>query len=425
MEITEGSHVPKINLDVRERQTLKVKPGLSHFARKDDVEGCKKSIQKLLTFAGDFVRDPSSTPLLLKATAGLRAVPIEKAGAILGAIRSIFKTSSYKFEDQWVDIIKGKEEAGLAWVAANYLRGTFDSGKEHDSVGVIEMGGGSTQVSFEIDKTVNVADNDNFQFTTGLGKTYHLYAHSYLGFGLQYAQKALREKISGVQDPCYPQGYFRVHGREVVNGTGSSTSCGEKIKALLMTAENAPGRYKQEVPIQGPVLATENFFYIRKDLGLPKLEDVEPTPAESSATCSKPLVASAEKVDEMKGGSADPGKPDTCFALSYQLELLSALGAPAAGKVEVKVKHQLKGADIDWALGASLVHVLANPTQNSTEGGAGFIDMMRLTQLVMIVALAALLGLWGRRRFCMSLQASPATSISEPTKYGARSDPLE
>ena len=29
--------------------------------------------------------------------------------------------------EDWVDIIKGKEEAGLAWIAANYLHGTFVS----------------------------------------------------------------------------------------------------------------------------------------------------------------------------------------------------------------------------------------------------------------------------------------------------------
>lgn len=34
------------------------------------------------------------------------------------------------FDQDWVDIIKGKEEAGLAWIAANYLQGTFQARSE-------------------------------------------------------------------------------------------------------------------------------------------------------------------------------------------------------------------------------------------------------------------------------------------------------
>jgi len=33
----------------------------------------------------------------------------------------------FEATEDWVDIIKGKEEAGLAWIAANYLHGTFVS----------------------------------------------------------------------------------------------------------------------------------------------------------------------------------------------------------------------------------------------------------------------------------------------------------
>lgn len=43
---------------------------------------------------------------------------------------------------------QGKEEAGLAWIAANYLHGTFgEESSSSPSLGIIEMGGGSTQAT--------------------------------------------------------------------------------------------------------------------------------------------------------------------------------------------------------------------------------------------------------------------------------------
>merc|ERR1711964_581223 len=95
---------------------------------------------------------PLFDPALLKATAGLRAVQhVEKAEAILQRVRETLAKSGYRFEMSWADIIKGKEEAGLAWVAANYLQGNFVApSSSASSLGIIEMGGGSTQVTFEV-----------------------------------------------------------------------------------------------------------------------------------------------------------------------------------------------------------------------------------------------------------------------------------
>jgi Golgi nucleoside diphosphatase len=152
--------VPKIDLAVRDRQTKKIKPGLSSFAEKDDLLGAQQNIEQLLLFANEWVPADrrATTPALLKATAGLRAVkPAEKADAVLDRVRETLKKSEYLFKEEWADIIKGKEEAGLAWVAANYLQGSFEVPSAAakallpSSLGIIEMGGGSTQVCFESD----------------------------------------------------------------------------------------------------------------------------------------------------------------------------------------------------------------------------------------------------------------------------------
>ena len=139
----------------------------------------------------------ASTPVLVKATAGLRAVDPEKAELVLARVRDVLRASEYMSHDQWVGIIPGKEEGGLAWVAANYLQGTFalkgGADVPAESVGIIEMGGGSTQVTFEVGEGPALEESDSFVFTTAQGRSHRLYAHSYLGYGQDYAQNHLRE----------------------------------------------------------------------------------------------------------------------------------------------------------------------------------------------------------------------------------------
>lgn len=52
-------------------------------------------------------------------------------------------------DDSQVQIISGKEEAVNAWIAANYMEKNFNGiENEHKTKGIIDLGGGSTQVIF-------------------------------------------------------------------------------------------------------------------------------------------------------------------------------------------------------------------------------------------------------------------------------------
>jgi Golgi nucleoside diphosphatase len=227
--------LPVVDLTAREKQTLKVKPGLSALAKTKDREGTVRAMKELLDFVNRFVpvSKRPATPLLLKATAGLRAVPADDSELVLSAVRDVFRKSDYKFVSEWAGIIPGNEEGGLSWVAANYLQGTFDAkatGRQdvHDSksdsgsVGVIELGGGSIQVTAQIDAVRNIRPNDKFEFFIPGGRQYHVYAHSYMNYGQDYVQKTLvdsgkygSKRLEGSSpaapqgDPCYPTGYSR------------------------------------------------------------------------------------------------------------------------------------------------------------------------------------------------------------------------
>mmetsp|Transcript_111298 Transcript_111298/g.315065 ORF Transcript_111298/g.315065 Transcript_111298/m.315065 type:complete len:471 (+) Transcript_111298:30-1442(+) len=358
-----GSHVPKIDMSVRAAQTLKIKPGLSAFAKSRDLEGVGKNIEGLLQFADKFVPTElrRTTPAILKATAGLRAVPADAAEAVLGRVRETLARSSYQFEDSWAGIMPGLEEGGLAWVAANYLAGTFDVSRNgtttDSSVGVIELGGGSVQVSFEVGPKAEVPPGDRYIFTTALGRKYSVYAHSYMRYGQDYAQAELQKRLPGGQDPCYPAGYKRPGE---IAGSGDAAACQAHIQNhLLEPHPEAPGKLPGAPQISGSFVATENFFHVRSRLQLPMLASLEAMETAANATCASAFVPTEFELKKMEDGSSDPLQPAECFGLSYHIALLKALRAFTTEGVRLEITKQLAGSDIDWAIGAAVMHVLS------------------------------------------------------------------
>uniref|UniRef100_A0A674J6Y4 nucleoside diphosphate phosphatase n=1 Tax=Terrapene triunguis TaxID=2587831 RepID=A0A674J6Y4_9SAUR len=116
-----------------------VKPGLSAYV--DQPEKGAETVKGLLKMAKEAV--PRShwkeTPVVLKATAGLRLLPEPKAQALLSEVREVFEESPFLVPNNSVSIMDGSSEGG-SW----------------------EGGSG----------------------------TYKLYTHSYLGFGLKAARLA-------------------------------------------------------------------------------------------------------------------------------------------------------------------------------------------------------------------------------------------
>jgi len=417
-------HVPRVDLTVRSKQALKVKPGLSSFAERGDLEGTERNIRELLSFADQFVAKAkrASTPVMLKATAGLRAVTPEQASAVLERVRATLLASGYRFRKEWADIIQGKEEGGLAWVAANFLQGTFGTtagGAQAQSVGVIEMGGGSTQVTFEIDTGDMVAVSDDFVFETALGRQYRLYAHSYLGYGQDHARDRLKALVpSGeLYDPCYPHGYLRqgpAGSSSSIHGSGDFAHCKANIATNLMSSsDDAPGIYRDELPLKaGNFIATENFFYTQADLSLG---------LEGSALTSAALEAAAGTACS-KTVQAEDKVAQACFALSFQAELLRALKASERGAA-VKIAHQVGGGDVAWALGAALVHFLKG---HSSSGGDSFdgtsFTSLLLAGLAMLLAGLGVVHVTGRT--CTKQTFFEATGIP-PYKIGVSTCPVE
>ncbi|XP_022906356.2 ectonucleoside triphosphate diphosphohydrolase 5 isoform X1 [Onthophagus taurus] len=163
------------------------KPGLSFFADKPE-EGAA-SIASLIEKAKKEIPQQywSSTPLILKATAGLRLLPEDKADGLLNAVRKLFKETPFITNDESVAIMDGVDEGIFSWFTVNFLLDKFYDPKT--TVAALDLGGGSTQVTFYPATPSSLAAKEYIHDALTPAGTLPVYTHSYLGLGLMAARK--------------------------------------------------------------------------------------------------------------------------------------------------------------------------------------------------------------------------------------------
>uniref|UniRef100_A0A674AJG7 nucleoside diphosphate phosphatase n=1 Tax=Salmo trutta TaxID=8032 RepID=A0A674AJG7_SALTR len=155
-----------------------IKPGLSAYADTPEMGGY--TVRQLLKVAKKTVPrlEWKRTPLVLKATAGLRLLPSEKAQALLEQVQDVFDESPFFVPDDSVSIMNGTNEGILAWVTVNFLTGHLYA-ETRKTVGILDLGGGSTQITFlpKSKKTIGSSPDDYIARIDMLNSTYELYTH--------------------------------------------------------------------------------------------------------------------------------------------------------------------------------------------------------------------------------------------------------
>ncbi|XP_063457005.1 ectonucleoside triphosphate diphosphohydrolase 6 isoform X14 [Pan paniscus] len=261
-------HVFQFTRPPRETPTLThetfkaLKPGLSAYA--DDVEKSAQGIQELLDVAKqdipfDFWK---ATPLVLKATAGLRLLPGEKAQKLLQKVKEVFKASPFLVGDDCVSIMNGTDEGVSAWITINFLTGSLKT-PGGSSVGMLDLGGGSTQIAFlpRVEGTLQASPPGYLTALRMFNRTYKLYSYSYLGLGLMSARLAILGGVEGqpakdgkeLVSPCLSPSFkgewehaevtYRVSGQKADAEKGGSLVVGDfeiAAKYVCRTLETQP-----------------------------------------------------------------------------------------------------------------------------------------------------------------------------------------
>lgn len=200
-----------------------------------------------------------------------------------------YLTDHYSPKLVWADryprVVSGNEEGVFGWAAVNHMLGHLGNGNIEDTVGTLDMGGSSTQITFVASEPKDIPDGYKFVLPFK-DKVYSLYTHSFSGYGYNDARKNLlleSEQVTGATgmtggptittliDPCTLAGYTNtvdVDGTTVsLSGTGSWGDCTVRCKLLLSRGwpcVSIPGgtgvvtgnRRKSEVSTRGSVMAS-------------------------------------------------------------------------------------------------------------------------------------------------------------------------
>lgn len=367
-------------LDVEQIESIKFEPGISEYAAR--LDELPNYLFDITNKAEELVPTNQQwrTPIYLMATAGLRVLSGSDAMSLLGQIEKLLSYTSFLTLEDHVRVLSGEEEGVFAWVAANYLKGFFWTDKPASkSVGVLEMGGGSTQIAFlpEVPVYANM-----FPVRLG-GETYNLYAHSYLFYGQNYIISRINNYLvdqsggsSQMENPCMlrddASNFTTTVGTTIeVAGTGNYSECQTILDIFLKTAEDswcypkpcAIGRTYQPGVDNFIFYAISTFVYTPtylKALDDKNRLDISLLKQNAQEHCGKTLN---EAIAD--GIPAKYASGYCTMGLYIPALLVDAYGFDINSQ-DVIVTSKMNDVDIDWSLGAMLVQ-LDNNLEKITE----------------------------------------------------------
>ncbi|KRF77983.1 ectonucleoside triphosphate diphosphohydrolase 5 isoform X1 [Drosophila virilis] len=332
------------------------KPGLSSFAD-NPAEGAH-SIKLLLDEARAFIPKEhwSSTPLVLKATAGLRLLPQSKAENLLNAVRDLFAKSEFSVDIDAVEIMNGTDEGIFSWFTVNFLLGRLS---KTNQAAALDLGGGSTQVTFSPTDPEQVPVYDKYMHeVVTSNKKINVFTHSYLGLGLMAARHAVFTKgysaeETVVESVCvnpiianrtwvYGNVKYQVSGKENSKSSAEQPivdfdACLELVKSKVMPlVKPKPFTLKQHA-----VAAFSYYFERAIESGL-----VDPTAGGETT-----VEGYRKKAQEICAIPNDE-QPFMCFDLTF-ISVLLREGFGLNDSKKVKLYKKIDGHEISWALGCA------------------------------------------------------------------------
>jgi len=349
----QGQHGHELDIE----HFKQLKPGLSSYG--GDAESAAHSLKPLLDYAARHV--PAShhreTPIIVRATAGLRMLPGEQSHSILNAVSRYLHTN-YAFKlsgaDHDVTIMDGEDEGTYAWITINFLLNKIGKPASHTAT-TVDLGGGSTQVAYASSQTGG---------TTKLklaGETYYIFTHSYLGFGLNAARSKITHRETGEPSACVP----------VKDRAADFTSCRAVVQKFIkagFSAVKVPSDLAPAGTRKLPIFVLSFIFDVASQLGMQRmpLRDGDPQMilvhdyfTKANQICG--MTLSELNTMHSTAGPFSERSDDvalTCFDLIYIYELLRI----GYGREQYEVMHtgqvihvNQHPVETQWPLGAALM----------------------------------------------------------------------
>jgi Golgi nucleoside diphosphatase len=358
------------------------------------------SLSPLITYVQKYLPKNkwSTTPIYLKATAGMRALPVSSQTPIIAAVQTYLATTGFEFQPSYAKVIPGTDEGAFGWITTNYALQLLTIANPN-TVGALDMGGASTQITFNPASTPT-----NYEYTLNLGQnTFDLYTYSYpIG-----QDQALRVLLAGlvndsvidangnIANPCYLVGYNETYltGPTLVVGTGDLDDCSMYVEKYLVISSgdctNCGVGNVYQPPITGDFYAFSGFAYTFNFFGLGNSTTIADLHEMTAIYCSTPM----QTVIEDNPSMAVSFLKVYCFTGVYQEELLLKYGFTEDANT-LSVTTQVGNIELTYALGAMIYEAGLLPitptTTTSTTTSAGTSSVFLSTVLYLICACSLL-----------------------------------
>nr|XP_023022734.1 ectonucleoside triphosphate diphosphohydrolase 5 isoform X1 [Leptinotarsa decemlineata] len=342
------------------------KPGLSSFA-KEPHKGAA-TIENLLEKAKNEIPEEywSKTPLILKATAGLRMLPPTEAEKLLESVRDVFRKTPFLTQENSIEIMDGVDEGIFSWFTVNFLLERLN-GDPSSTVAALDLGGGSTQVTFAAQTPASLKLKENIHQAISPRGEIPVYTNSFSGLGLMAARHAVvtlnqPNKVNVTSEcvnPVVKNRKFHYHGNNYyVSGLqenyptskvkGSDIEIGETIpivnfkdcSQILTKYVKSKAKSPEELPLK-TIFAFSYYFDRATEVGLI-----------DESTGGHIKVKDFRKAAETSCHEANADQPFMCLDLTFIWVLLDQ-GFGLKENTNVNLFKKINGHEISWALGAA------------------------------------------------------------------------
>lgn len=326
------------------------------------LDKAKKSVPGL--------RRRKRTPIVLRATAGLRMLGSDAADLALQHSRDALNASGFLFSEEYAGILDPRQEATYGWTSVNHLLGRISVGEDSAStslppVAIMELGGASLQIVHAQNDAGSLADDGIVKVTTHKvnhgPNSYSLRVGAYHGLGLvEYMKRMYRvfdaEGVLEEGNPCFRNGktfadkLVRIgfdsdeqERRVNIVGDGDFDRCvasAQIVIASTLGGHDSIGKFPKDSDVYAYA-----FFYDRTiGLGIG-----------ANATKSE-MERKGKELCEGDGTGIGADFDEACAQFSYIYALVKTVTDDFSKErnVNVRFEQYVDGHMLGWALGAVL-----------------------------------------------------------------------
>ncbi|XP_034827549.1 nucleoside diphosphate phosphatase ENTPD5 isoform X1 [Maniola hyperantus] len=355
------------SLDLVDEYFEETKPGLSSFV--DDPEKGAETIVHLVKRSEERipidVKKKWSTPLIVRATAGLRLLPEDKADMLIDAVAKAIAQLGYDVGENSVEIMKGSDEGIFIWYTVNLLHNLMGV----ETMAALDLGGGSTQITYQLNEEDMQLFPAKDQYIVPAGENITIYTHSYLKLGLLAARygtfrletsdNSTSDFKSVCVDPIVQKEKW-IYGNKQYAISGAPRPDNMKRDAVYARCHDLVKRYvmktldwEPKTAPRGAVAAMSYFYDVAADAGIiDVMKGGTVSVAQYRASAIK--ACSASNVDQ----------PWACVDLVYVVTLLQD-AYKIRDNERISLFKKVNGHEVSWALGLAYTTVMNHITAAS------------------------------------------------------------